>query len=68
MKLRKLSVLTLLQYARAGHAPEATLSAIALPAAAGGLVGAWLLPLVRPRHLHRIFAVLILLSGILLAV
>lgn len=63
-----LSVLTAIRYAESGHASQISLSFTALPAIAGGLVGALLLPLVRPRLLHRIFAVLILISGVMLAV
>ena len=63
-----LSMLTAIQYAHAGYAPTLSPAAAALPAAAGGLLGAWILPYVKQALLHRIFAMLILISGIFMVV
>ena len=63
-----LSVLTAYQYARAGHLPAPTPEGIVFPAVLGGALGAWLLPFIKQGLLHRVFAVLILVSGIMLAV
>lgn len=63
-----LSILTVMQYKHAGHLPVFSPEAIVTPSVLGGALGAWLLPYLKPVILHRIFAVLILISGILLAV
>ena len=63
-----LSILTAMQYARGGHLGALPPEIVVFPSVLGGALGAWLLPYLKPTLLHRIFAVLILISGILLAV
>ena len=63
-----LSALTAWQYARGGHLPQLSLFTLILPAALGGAVGAFLLRRIAPRIMSRIFAVVVLISGIILAV
>ena len=63
-----LSALSAWQYARGGHLPQFSLLTLILPAALGGAVGALLLRRISPRIMSRIFAVVVLISGIMLAV
>lgn len=63
-----ISLFSAWQYARSGNLPPVSLEALLLPAAAGGALGAFLLPRIHPRILHRIFAAAVLISGIILAV
>lgn len=61
-----LSALTVWQYATGGHLPSLSLWGIVLPAAAGGATGAFLLRHIAPQILNRIFAAIVVLSGIIL--
>ncbi|MBE6555272.1 MAG: hypothetical protein E7663_03420 [Ruminococcaceae bacterium] len=63
-----LSALSAWQYAKGGHLLDASVLPLVFPALAGGLVGAMLLSRMAPRVLNRIFAAVVLISGILLAV
>ncbi len=63
-----LSALSAWQYARGGHLPEVSLTQLILPALLGGALGALLLRQIAPRVMSRIFAVVVLISGIILAV
>ncbi len=63
-----LSLVSVWRYAQMGHMDVAAMSALALPAIAGGAVGAWLLRRLSPRALARLFAALVLVSGIVLVI
>ena len=63
-----LSSITVWQYAKNGHLPEASLSGLIFPAVLGGAIGALLLSKIKPLLLKRIFAVVVLVSGIILVV
>lgn len=63
-----LSALSALRYFAHGHLGEAQVGLLLLPAAAGGAVGALLLRVLSPGVLARIFAFVVLLSGIFLLV
>ena len=53
-------------YIRNGNAPPSDLSRFVLPAAAGGLAGGLLLGRISSRTLGRIFAVLLVVSGVIM--
>lgn len=59
-----LTLLSTLLYIRSGNAPPADLSRFVLPAAAGGLAGGLLLGRITPHALGKLFAVLLVVSGI----
>ncbi len=59
-----LTLLSTLLYIRSGNAPPADLSRFVLPAALGGLVGGLLLGKITPRALGKLFAALLIVSGI----
>ena len=59
-----LTLLSTLLYIRGGNAPPADLSRFVLPAAAGGLAGGLMLGNITPRLLGKLFAVLLIVSGI----
>ena len=61
-----LSTITVWQYTQKGHLPEVPLLDLLLPAVLGGATGALLLPWINPQALKRIFAVVVLVSGIIL--
>ena len=61
-----LSALSVWRYAQSGALPLQLLGAILLPAVTGGLLGAWLLTRLQPRTLARIFAFVVLTSGVLM--
>ena len=61
-----LSTVTVWQYTQKGHLPDVPLLQLLLPAVLGGATGALLLPWIDPRILKRIFAVVVLVSGIIL--
>ena len=63
-----LSALSVIQYFARGHLEEARVGLLLLPAVAGGAAGAFLLRVLTPGVLARIFAFVVLLSGILLIV
>ena len=63
-----LSALSAWRYAQGGALPLQPLGVILLPAVAGGLLGAWLLPRLQPRTLARIFSAVVLISGVLMVV
>ncbi len=63
-----LSALSAWQYRKTGHLPTLSFGALFLPAVLGGACGAFLLRLMRPRALSRIFAAVVLCSGILLVI
>lgn len=63
-----LSIISVWRYAEGGHLPEASFLGLILPSVIGGGVGALLLPHIRPTVLKRIFAAVVLVSGIILAV
>lgn len=63
-----LSALSAWQYHRAGHLPPVSFWHLILPALLGGALGALLLRRIAPRVLGRIFAAVVLVSGIILAV
>ena len=61
-----LSILSAIQYFRQGSLELITLSYLILPAIIGGAVGALLLRRLSPAALSRVFAAVVLLSGITL--
>ena len=63
-----LSALSAWRYATAGHLPSAPLHALLLPALAGGATGALLLRRLAPRTLARLFAAVVLVSGVVLVI
>ena len=63
-----LSAFSAWQYFQNGHLTEGNLGLLVLPALAGGAVGAWLLRRLTPNLLARIFAAVVLISGIVLVV
>ena len=63
-----LSALSVWQYAAGGHLPSVSLWGLILPAAAGGATGAFLLRHIAPHRLNRIFAAIVMLSGIILVI
>ena len=63
-----LSIVTIWQYTRSGHLPEVPLFDLFLPAAIGSTLGALLLPRINPRFLKRLFAAVVLVSGIILVI
>ena len=63
-----LSLFSVWQYARNGHLPTVSINSLVLPALLGGALGALLLRLITPRLLARIFALVVLISGIILVV
>lgn len=63
-----LSCLSVWRYAKAGHLPPVSPWSLIVPAILGGTFGALLLKHIKPRHLRRIFATVVLISGIILAV
>ena len=63
-----LTLLSTLLYIRSGNAPPADLSRFVLPAALGGLVGGLLLGKITPRALGKLFAALLIVSGIFMLV
>lgn len=63
-----LSALSAMQYFARGHLEQAQVGLLLLPAAAGGATGAFLLRVLTPGVLARIFAFVVLLSGIFLLI
>lgn len=63
-----LSALSAIQYFMHGRLPEADVGLLILPAIAGGAAGALLLRKLTPGALSRIFAGVVLLSGMLLVI
>ena len=63
-----LSALSAWQYRKAGHLPPLSFGSLLLPAVLGGACGALLLRALKPRALSRIFAAVVLCSGILLVI
>ena len=63
-----LSAVSALQYVRNGHLPELSVSALILPAIAGGALGALLLRRLTPHALAKLFAAVVLVSGIALVI
>ena len=63
-----LSAVSALQYVHNGHLPEFSVSALILPAAAGGALGALLLRRLTPRALAKLFAAVVLASGVALVI
>ena len=63
-----LSAFSVWQYARAGHLAPLSLGTFLLPALIGGALGALLLPHLKIALLNRIFAGMVLISGILLVI
>ena len=63
-----LSALSAWQYFKNGHLGDNNLGLLILPALAGGALGAWLLRRLSPRALSRIFAAVVLVSGIVLVI
>ncbi len=61
-----LTLLSTTLYIRGGNAPPADLSRFVLPGAAGGLVGGLLLGRITPHALGKLFAVLLVVSGVLM--
>ena len=59
-----LTLLSTLLYIRNGNAPPADLSRFVLPAALGGLAGGLLLGRITPSALGKLFAALLIVSGI----
>ena len=59
-----LTLLSTLLYIRSGNAPPADLSRFVLPGAVGGLVGGVLLGRITPHALGKLFAILLVVSGI----
>ena len=63
-----LTLLSTLLYIRSGNAPPADLSRFVLPGAAGGLAGGLLLGKITPGALGKLFAVLLVISGIFMLI
>lgn len=63
-----LSLLSAWQYRAAGHLPLIPFWHLILPSLLGGALGALLLRRIAPQVLRRIFAAVVLISGIILAV
>ena len=63
-----LSALSAWQYVQKGYLESVRLGFLILPAIAGGALGAWLLRRLSPGLLSRIFAAVVLLSGIVMVV
>ena len=63
-----LSLLSAWQYRKAGHLPSLSLGTLLFPAILGGACGALLLRRLKPHALSRIFAAVVLCSGILLVI
>ena len=63
-----LSLLTVFQYLKRGSLDTQGLSFLILPAIVGGALGGFLLRRLSPRFLSRLFAVIVLVSGIVLVV
>ena len=63
-----LSLFSVWQYVKNGHLPAIPIGTLALPALLGGTLGALLLRLITPKLLARIFALVVLISGIILVV
>lgn len=63
-----LSVFSALHYARAGTLDFSAFAPMLLPTIAGGLLGGWLLDRLKLAWLSRLFALLVLVSGILMIV
>lgn len=63
-----LSALSAFRYHLAGHLPPISFWHLILPALLGGALGALLLRHIAPRTMRRIFAAVVLVSGIILAV
>ena len=63
-----LSALSALQYFRLGSIDLNTLELLIFPAVAGGTLGALLLRRLTPRRLSRIFAAVVLVSGIVMVI
>ncbi len=63
-----LSVLTAIQYFRRGSLELNAFAPLILPAVAGGVLGGLLLRRLSPRFLSRLFAAVVLISGIVLVV
>lgn len=63
-----LTLLSTLLYIRSGNAPPADLSRFVLPGAAGGLVGGLLLGKITPTALGKLFAVLLIVSGMFMLI
>ena len=61
-----LTLISTVLYIRNGNAPPSDLSRFVLPAAAGGLAGGLLLGRISSRTLGRIFAVLLVVSGVIM--
>ena len=59
-----LTLLSTLLYIRGGNAPPADLSRFVLPGALGGLAGGLLLGKISPTALGKLFAILLVVSGI----
>ncbi len=59
-----LTLLSTTLYIKSGNAPPADLSRFVLPGALGGLVGGLLLGRITPHALGKLFAVLLVVSGI----
>ena len=60
-----LSLFSYLLYQKSGHVPLSPPPSLLVPALLGGAIGALLLPHLRVKLLRRIFATVVLLSGIL---
>ena len=61
-----LTLVSTVLYIKGGNAPPSDLSRFVLPAAAGGLAGGLLLGRISSRTLGRIFAVLLVISGVIM--
>ena len=62
-----LSLLSVWQYARAGSLEPTRLAWLIPPAIVGGVIGALLLRRLSPKALSRLFAAVVLISGLVLA-
>jgi uncharacterized membrane protein YfcA len=58
------SLLSAVQYAVKGHLQPSAFTPLLLPAILGGIVGGWILDRMRLPLLQRLFAVLLLISGV----
>lgn len=63
-----LSLFSYLQYQKSGHVPPTPPLSLLLPAVLGGAVGALLLSRLQVKLLQRIFATVVLFSGILMVI
>ena len=63
-----ISAISAWQYFKKGHLPALPIGPLVIPALLGGVLGALLLRRITPKLLARIFAIVVLISGIVLVI